>query len=246
MAGSTQHITIRLLPPDPTRAQAQLGYDGPNAMVSPPQTACTMDNENPREFSSYPILPSTISPQYSITLRSTYRSTSITLAQVAFFGASLAYANLFNYVKPHPVLIAWAASSFVVGAVGAGTMSFFGQLDRIWKENGQTQNSKYTDTPFGVEVSGDWLVVAYGWISCSLVMAGLALLSLSMVFSTFNMDSKNVHVNKPGIISAGLFGVIGLLVLSLGALYVRYGVKSPAINAIGYRFVFLQQIDLSF
>ncbi|KAG0149973.1 hypothetical protein CROQUDRAFT_130941 [Cronartium quercuum f. sp. fusiforme G11] len=240
MTGSCQHITIHLVPPDAHPIQGQAAthvdpsaHDDPSK-ASPLHTQGLMESKSPRNPSPFPILTPVLSPQYLITMRSTYRSSSITLAQMAFFGASLSYANLFSHLTPHPVLLSWAASSFVVGAVGAGTMSFFGQFDNIWNGDGRNQNTAYVNTQTAMESTQDLIVGAYGWISCSLVLIGLALLNLSMVVPALKLDSgiyNSATFTNRGIVAAGLFAIAGLLALSLGAMYVRYRVDLPIMRA---------------
>lgn len=240
MAGTSQHITIHLLPPDLSSNKEQGTYDTNDYQLNSTTESSRsrplglIHAGRPNLTDSLPILAPIMSPQYMITLRSTYRSTSITLAQSAFFGASLAYANLFTYVTPQPVFLAWAASTFVVGAVGAGTMSFFGQFDSIWNENGPTRSSVYMNVQEPIEVTREWLVGAFGWISCALVFIGLLMLNLSMIVSAFKLDTHDAFsttFNKAGIVSAGLFSISGSLSLMAGALYVRYGNNSPVMRA---------------
>ncbi|KAH9811260.1 hypothetical protein DFH28DRAFT_982704 [Melampsora americana] len=242
MAGASQHITIHLLPPDHKEKGAYDANDhqfNSTAQPSHPRPLDLMSGGHSNLTDSLPILAPIMSPQYMITLRSTYRSTSITLAQSAFFGASLAYANLFTYVTPQPVFLAWAASTFVVGAVGAGTMSFFGQFDSIWNENSPTRSSAYINGQEPQEVTGEWLVGAFGWISCALVFLGLLMLNLSMIVSAFKLDTHDAFsttFNRVGIVTAGLFSITGSLSLIAGALYVRYRVNSPVMRASRFAF----------
>ncbi|EGG00773.1 uncharacterized protein MELLADRAFT_111558 [Melampsora larici-populina 98AG31] len=229
-----------LLPPDLSLNKEQATYDANNqqynsmATSSHPRPLDLMNAGRSNLTDSLPILAPIMSPQYMITLRSTYRSTSITLAQSAFFGASLAYANLFTYVTPQPVFLAWAASTFVVGAVGAGTMGFFGQFDSIWNDNRPTRSSTYMNAQEPQEFTGEWLVGAFGCISCALVFVGLVMLNLSMIVSAFKLDTHDAFsttFNKVGIVTAGLFSISGSMSLMAGALYVRYRGNSPVMRA---------------
>lgn len=258
MSGS--HITIQLLPPaiqasDPSvRSQVHHDVDQHYAVSSPPPLHSERINLPVQGLSSIPlpVLTPFMSPQYLITLRSTYRSTSVNLAQTAFFGATLSYANLFTYIKPQPELLAWAASTFLVGAVGAGTMSFFGQFDSIWNEHSQVHSSSpYLNMQEASESTKDWLVGAYGWISCTLVLVGLGFLNLSMIVSVFKngiYPSSNISYSLGGIASAGIFGILGSLGLVLGAWYVRYSTQTSIMRASGYVLLlfFIQSLESTF
>ncbi|CAH7677565.1 hypothetical protein PPACK8108_LOCUS12733 [Phakopsora pachyrhizi] len=203
---------------------------------------------------------------YQITLRSSYKSTSATLAQTAFFGASLTYSHLFSYLPPEPSILAWSASFFLISATGAGMMSILGQIDGLWKNfqpnsNDQKGNNSFyphrrqrtesnrTVSSIGfnhrIESVSELVVKVYGWISVSGALLGLGLLNISMVVGAFEVgkptEKSRQETNKITIITAGIFSLFFSLNLVMGAIYIEYCFKpnlEKQLQKLGYIFCF--------
>jgi len=149
------------------------------------------------------------SEAFGLSSAASYRTNFTTLGAVAFFGASVAWSNVFAGQRGDLVLIAWAAATFVSAAVAAGGMGIIVDSEGINMDR---------------DIVARRFVRAFAICSAIFILAGITMLSIAMAMVDPDYNTSNglpTANRRRGMQAAGWFTLAMVLIEVAMAIGVR-------------------------